>query len=189
MIDYTSSRFRKQRRRQVDPTRHRRQGGRLGRLGERAVASLQKSGPRSQQQPRPRAPESPRSSPTASTTPSSSPRAWPRGLPCLVRRSPRRCSEVQGEILIERLIRQLKEAGIDDITVVVGYMKESFFYLEDKFGVKIAVSNDYSKRNNPPPLLAVKTPFRQHLPVFSDLSTFREERLQPLLTGPGGHKR
>lgn len=43
-----------------------------------------------------------------------------------------------GEPLIEREIRQLKEAGIDDITVVLGYRQELFFYLEKKFGVKLA---------------------------------------------------
>ncbi|WP_058986186.1 phosphotransferase [Hugonella massiliensis] len=55
---------------------------------------------------------------------------------------------VRGEVLIERQIRQLQEAGITDITVVVGYMKEAFFYLEDMFGVKIAVNREYAKRNN-----------------------------------------
>lgn len=82
---------------------------------------------------------------------------------------PKALFEVQGEVLIERLIRQLKEAGIDDITVVVGYMKESFFYLEDKFGVKIAVSNDYSKRNNHSSLLAVKNSFGNTYLCSSDL--------------------
>lgn len=82
---------------------------------------------------------------------------------------PKALFEVQGEILIERLIRQLKEAGIDDITVVVGYMKESFFYLEDRFGVKIAVSNDYSKRNNHSSLLAVKSSFGNTYLCSSDL--------------------
>lgn len=82
---------------------------------------------------------------------------------------PKALFEVQGEILIERLIRQLKEAGIDDITVVVGYMKESFFYLEDKFGVSIAVSSDYSKRNNHSSLLAVKGVFGNTYLCSSDL--------------------
>ena len=36
-----------------------------------------------------------------------------------------------GETLIERQIRQLKEAGIDDITVVVGYKQEMYFYGKD----------------------------------------------------------
>lgn len=55
---------------------------------------------------------------------------------------------VKGEVLIERQIRQLKEAGIDDITVVVGYKKEEFFYLADEFGVDIVVNPDYARRNN-----------------------------------------
>lgn len=55
---------------------------------------------------------------------------------------------VRGEVLIERQIRQLKEAGINDITVVVGYLKEQFFYLEDKFGVKLVINEDYWKYNN-----------------------------------------
>lgn len=40
---------------------------------------------------------------------------------------------VKGEKLIERQIKQLKEAGINDITVVVGYLKEQFFYLEENW--------------------------------------------------------
>ena len=36
--------------------------------------------------------------------------------------------------MMERQIQQLKEAGIWDITVVVGYLKEKFEYLMDKFG-------------------------------------------------------
>lgn len=55
---------------------------------------------------------------------------------------------VRGEILIERQIRQLKAVGIDDITVVVGYLKEQFFYLEEKFGVKLVINEDYWKYNN-----------------------------------------
>ena len=63
---------------------------------------------------------------------------------------------VRGEVLIERQIRQLREAGITDITVVVGYMKEAFFYLEDKFGVTILVNAEYSVRNNNSTLMLVR---------------------------------
>jgi CTP:phosphocholine cytidylyltransferase-like protein len=42
---------------------------------------------------------------------------------------PKALLEVHREPLIERLIRQLHEAGVHDITVVVGYMKEGFDYL------------------------------------------------------------
>jgi len=49
-----------------------------------------------------------------------------------------------GEVLIERQICQLKCAGIDDITVVIGYEKEQFFYLEEKYGVDLVVSTRYN---------------------------------------------
>ncbi len=68
---------------------------------------------------------------------------------------PKGLLNVKGEILIERQIRQLKEAGITDITVVVGYMKEKFFYLDDKFGVKIVVNEDYYRYNNTSTLIRV----------------------------------
>jgi CTP:phosphocholine cytidylyltransferase-like protein/thiamine kinase-like enzyme len=63
---------------------------------------------------------------------------------------------VRGEVLIERQIRQLLEAGIDDITLVVGYMKEAFFYLEDAMGVKILVNEEYATRNNNSTLMLVR---------------------------------
>ncbi|MBQ6586630.1 MAG: winged helix-turn-helix transcriptional regulator [Coriobacteriales bacterium] len=61
---------------------------------------------------------------------------------------PKGVLKVRGEVLIERQIRQLQEAGIHDITVVVGYRKEEFFYLEDALGVKIVMNDDYASRNN-----------------------------------------
>ena len=48
-----------------------------------------------------------------------------RFVPLSVER-PKGLVEVKGEILIERQIRQLKEAGITDITLVVGYKAEMF---------------------------------------------------------------
>jgi CTP:phosphocholine cytidylyltransferase-like protein/thiamine kinase-like enzyme len=68
---------------------------------------------------------------------------------------PKALLRVKGEILIEREIRQLQEAGISDITIVVGYMKEKLFYLADKFNVKIAVNEDYYRYNNPSSLILV----------------------------------
>lgn len=62
---------------------------------------------------------------------------------------------VKGEVLIERQIRQLQEAGISDITIVIGYMKEQFFYLEEKYGVEIVVNEDYYRYNNTSTLMAV----------------------------------
>ena len=45
---------------------------------------------------------------------------------------PKGLFKVKGQILIERQIEQLKEAGVHEIYVIVGYMKEKFFYLEKK---------------------------------------------------------
>ncbi len=52
-----------------------------------------------------------------------------------------------GETLIERQIRQLKEAGINDITVIVGYKQEMYYYLEEKCGVRLVVNPDLKKNN------------------------------------------
>lgn len=61
---------------------------------------------------------------------------------------PKGLLEVQGEILIERLIRQLQEAGIKDITIIVGFLKEKFEYLIDQFGVKLIYNKEYATKNN-----------------------------------------
>lgn len=68
---------------------------------------------------------------------------------------PKGLLEVKGEILIERQIKQLKEAGIDDITVVTGYMADNFEYLKDKFGVSLVYNPDYSRYNNTSTLMCV----------------------------------
>lgn len=61
---------------------------------------------------------------------------------------PKGLLRVRGEILIERQIEQLRAAGITNITVVVGYKKEYFFYLESRYGVSIVVNDEYATRNN-----------------------------------------
>ena len=63
---------------------------------------------------------------------------------------PKGLFRVKGEILIERQIEQLKEAGVDRIVVVVGYMKEKFFYLEQKYSpcVELVVNNEFGKKGN-----------------------------------------
>lgn len=68
---------------------------------------------------------------------------------------PKGLLEVKGEVLIERQIRQLKEAGVDDITIVVGYKAEMFGYLVDKYGVDIVVNVDYNRYNNTSSLIRV----------------------------------
>lgn len=62
--------------------------------------------------------------------------------------TPKGLLELHGEKLIERTIRFLHEAGIHEIYVVVGFMKERFEYLMDEFGVQLVVNAEYSTRNN-----------------------------------------
>ena len=62
--------------------------------------------------------------------------------------APKAFLEVKGEPLIVRIIKQLHDVGVKDITVVVGFMKESFEHLIDDYGVELAVNNDYAGRNN-----------------------------------------
>lgn len=75
---------------------------------------------------------------------------------------------VKGEILIERQIKQLLERGITEIYVVVGYMKELFFYLEEKYGVHIVINNEYTERNNLSSIYAVKEKLGNSFICYSD---------------------
>ena len=62
---------------------------------------------------------------------------------------PKALLKVRGEVLIERQIEQLQDAGIDDITIVVGYKKELFYYLKSKYsGISIIENPEYETRNN-----------------------------------------
>lgn len=61
---------------------------------------------------------------------------------------PKALAEVRGEVLIERQIRQLKDAGVPAVYVVTGYKAEQLAYLKDKFGVELIHNPDYLTRNN-----------------------------------------
>lgn len=62
---------------------------------------------------------------------------------------PKGLFRVRNEILIERQIEQLICAGIAEIIVVVGYMKEKFFYLEQKYpSVHLVVNNEFGNKGN-----------------------------------------
>lgn len=61
---------------------------------------------------------------------------------------PKGLFEINGEPLIERIIKQLHEAGIYEIYIVVGFMKESYEYLIDDYGVELIVNSAYVKKNN-----------------------------------------
>lgn len=55
---------------------------------------------------------------------------------------------VNNETLVERIIKQLHEIGVEDIYIVVGFMKEQYEYLIDEYGVHLVVNEDYKTKNN-----------------------------------------
>lgn len=61
---------------------------------------------------------------------------------------PKGLFEVKGEKLIERQITQLHDAGIYDISIVLGYKKEMFYYLKEKYGVKFIINESFNLKNN-----------------------------------------
>ena len=61
---------------------------------------------------------------------------------------PKGLIEVNGEKIIERIISQLHEAGITEIHVVVGFLKEKYEYLMDNYDVNLIVNREYSVKNN-----------------------------------------
>ena len=62
--------------------------------------------------------------------------------------TPKAFLKVHGECLIERQIKQLHSAGVNEIYVVVGFLKEEFEYLIDEYGVKLIVNRDYATKGN-----------------------------------------
>ncbi len=69
--------------------------------------------------------------------------------------TPKGLLEVKGEVLIERQIRQLQEAGVTDITLVVGYKAQRFAHLREKMGVDIVLNEDYARYNNTSSMMRV----------------------------------
>ena len=74
--------------------------------------------------------------------------------------TPKGLLEVFGERMIERQIKQLHKAGIMDITIAVGYLKEKFDYLIDKYQVKLLYNSEYSSKNNLATLYHARDLFR-----------------------------
>ncbi len=57
---------------------------------------------------------------------------------------------------MKRIIKQLHEVGIQEIYVVVGFMKEKYEYLMDVYSVELVVNPDYATKNNLHSLRLVK---------------------------------
>lgn len=126
--------------------------------------------------------------------------------------TPKALVEVNGEALIERLIKQLHEVGITEIYVIVGFMKEAFDYLIDEYGVELIVNMEYASKNNlyslkralphlsdcyvlPSDIWCSVNPFRKHefyswymvTDKANDTSVVRVNRKMELVNSDGGN--
>ena len=82
---------------------------------------------------------------------------------------PKGLIQVKGEILIERQIKQLKKIGINDITIVLGYKKENFYFLEKKYNVKLFFNPEFSNKNNLYSLYLFRDKISNTYICFSDI--------------------
>ena len=79
---------------------------------------------------------------------------------------PKGLIEVRGEVLIERQIRQLKTAGIEDISIVTGYMHENYEYLAHKYDVRTILNPEYKQKNNISSIWAAREIFKNTYVCF-----------------------
>lgn len=66
----------------------------------------------------------------------------------LTEHKPKGLVEVHGTPIVERQLQYLHEKGIEDITVVTGYLQEKYAYLQEKYGVKLVHNDKYDIYNN-----------------------------------------
>ena len=66
----------------------------------------------------------------------------------LTNSTPKSLVKVMDEPMAERQVRFLKEKGIDDITIVTGYLAEKFDYLKEKYNVNLVYNDKYDQYNN-----------------------------------------
>lgn len=62
--------------------------------------------------------------------------------------TPKALIKVKDKPLVEYQIEYLKEKGIDEIIIVVGYLHEQFDYLKTKYNVELVFNEKYAEYNN-----------------------------------------
>lgn len=82
--------------------------------------------------------------------------------------TPKGLLKVFGQRMIERQIEQLHKVGITDITIVVGYLKDAFEYLIDKYNVKLVFNPDFKEKNNLSTLYHVRDRLKNTYILSSD---------------------
>ena len=87
----------------------------------------------------------------------------------LTLKTPKPLIKVNGESMIEKQIKSLKEIGIDEIILVTGYLKEKFEFLKEKYGVKIIYNDKYNIYNNIYTMYLVKDYLKDSYVIEGDI--------------------
>lgn len=70
---------------------------------------------------------------------------------------PKGLFEIKGDTMVERQIKQLKDVGINEIIIVVGYKKEKYYEMAKKYPGLIVIENtEWEEKNNTSSLYAAK---------------------------------
>ena len=94
--------------------------------------------------------------------------------------TPKPLVKVNGKAMIETAIEALKENGIHEIYIVVGYLKEQFQYLKEKYdGITILENNLYDKYNNSYSLYVARDYIENAIILDGDQIIFHKEILAP----------
>lgn len=86
---------------------------------------------------------------------------------------PKSLVKIKDKPLIEYQIEYLKEKNINEIIVVVGYLKEQFDYLINKYGVRLVFNDKYDVYNNFYSLYIVKEYLKDAYVIDADNYIFK----------------
>ena len=103
----------------------------------------------------------------------------------LTLKTPKPLISVNGVRMVESVIRALQANGINEIYIVVGYLKEQFASLESEFGVKLIENPLYDTCNNISSLYVAREHLSDCIILDGDQIIYNPEILDPHFTLSG----